>query len=38
MTGYLNLCTFVLAVLVSVGIYYLQGWLERWDHDRHHDN
>jgi hypothetical protein len=35
MTAYLTVFMAVLVALVASGVYDLQAWLERWDHDRH---
>jgi len=35
MNTLLTVFTAVLLVLTAVGVYKLQSWLERWDHDRH---
>jgi len=34
-SAFLILLAAVLVVLTAIGIYDLQAWLERWDHNRH---
>lgn len=35
MTAFLTVCTAVLAAMAAMGVYDVQLWLERWDHNRH---
>lgn len=35
MNGWAVWLSLSLAVAVGLGVYHLQVWLERWDHDRH---
>ncbi|BDY32580.1 hypothetical protein hbim_06549 [Mycolicibacterium mageritense] len=35
MNGWPAVLSLSLAVVTGLGVYDLQRWLERWDHDRH---
>jgi hypothetical protein len=35
MSGLLAVVTGAVLALIAVGVYNLQTWLERWDHQRH---